>query len=184
MQKKIGDFLLDLGVLTEKQVGEIVRYARSTGTRFGEAAVRLGLLRNDVPLRPYGLSYKIDFFHVNPKYFPVATRDLMPVEMIVRYGALPLGFKTKAKFLSSEKHINVGFLDPTQKESLTSVEAAIRTLDPSFAGMKIYLILADEFIEVLRSTYGLDEGHLQERFHSVMNRTLKNYLSSQTVGPS
>jgi len=183
--KKIGEFLRDLGVLTDEQVNEILRHSKSTGLRFGESAIKLGILRNDAQIKTFGSSFAVDFFHLEPDYFPAPTRDILPIESIIKYGALPLGVKSRRKFFSERKRLNVGFLDPTRKDSIAAVEATAKAaLGPAYGGLKVYLVLADEFLEVLETVYGVSEERLKDKVALGMDQTLQSFLESVTVSPS
>jgi hypothetical protein len=185
MAKKIGEFLLDLGVLTEKQVGEILRYAKGTGMRFGEAAVRLGFLRNETPIKAFGSSFSVDFFHLKSEYFPQTTRDFLPPEMVMRLGALPLGMKTVSKFFREKKYINIGILDPTRKAAIAEIETLAREkLGSDYGGMHVYLVLADQFVEILDSVYRVSEADLRSRPADQTDTTLREFLESIAINPS
>ncbi len=185
MAKRIGEFLVELGVLTEKQVTEVLRHAKATGLRFGEAAVHLGMLRTETAVPALDVSYDIDFFHLNPRYFPAITRELLPKETVLKYGMLPLGFKNHPGLLRQRKFLNLGFLDPTQKEKVQEGEKAARTAaGESCSGTKVYLVLADEFLDVLSSVYGVSEESLREKPFTEVDPSLMQFLESTAANPS
>ena len=114
MKKKlrIGEFLVSKKILTPQQVDRILEYSKMRGLRFGEAGLELGYLSREAFIQVFGPNFEVDFFHLNPNYFPELTKDLIPLEMVLRYGVLPLGFKSEFGFFRRRKHVNLGFLSP------------------------------------------------------------------------
>lgn len=186
MPKKIGQFLMEMGVLSEKQVVEIVKYAQASGVKFGEAAIRLGFLKSESPLPFPGLKARVDFFHLSPRYFPKSTQGLFPVEAMVEWGVLPLGYKRSSRFFRPTQDLNLGFLDPGNRLAAESAEKMARA-HPSlstFSSVRKYLILADEFISVLEEIYQFSEARLRSVPREKMEGTLYTYLAATHVSPS
>ncbi len=185
MSKKIGEFLIELGVLTEKQVGDVLRHARATGLRFGDAAVHLGMLKTETAVPALDVGYDIDFFHLNPRYFPQVTRNLLSPDALLKFGMLPLGYKMQPGLLRQRKVLNLGFLDPTRKDKVKEGEAEARAAaGETCSGTKVYLILADEFLDVLASVYGVSEDSLRSEKNIAVNPMLLQFLESTAVNPS
>jgi hypothetical protein len=162
-RRKIGDFFVERSVLTLEEKNHVLEYAHQSGKSFGEAGLELGLLKREEMIRVFGPSFEIDFFYLDPRYFPVVSRDALSVPEILRYGALPLGFKKVSGFLSRKRVANVGFLDPGNKESVSSVRNILRERlgKDGVSDIKIFLLLADQFMDVLRESYGQHRSQLQ-----------------------
>ncbi len=63
--------------------------------RFGDAAIDLQLLDPEDLAQVFGpRSMTADFFHLEPEYFPVATKDVFKVDELLKWGILPLGTKS------------------------------------------------------------------------------------------
>jgi hypothetical protein len=185
MPKKIGEFLLDLGVLTEKQVEDILRYAKGTGMRFGEAAVKMGVIQSDVPLRAYGTNPRVDFFNLKPEYLPDATRQLFTTDEIIRMGVLALGFKSTSGVFRMKKDLNIGLLDPSRKETIKETERlAKERMGKDYSGIHTYLVLADQFVDVLQTVYHLSETDIRERKTGTIDPILHAFLESMAINPS
>lgn len=178
MRKRIGEFLVEKGVLNPGQVDQVVEYAQRNGLRFGRAAVEMGLITDAQLIRIFGPRYTIDFFHLDPRYFPEATRDLLTPEQMIQYGAVPLGFKTGYRLFRSHKMLNMGFLNPARTEAITEVERAAKARlgENSFRGLKIFLVLSDQFLDVLEKVYGVSEADIRSRDASRVDDTLQMFL--------
>lgn len=180
MKKKlrIGEFLVSKKILTPQQAERILEYSKMRGLRFGEAGLELGFLSRESFIQVFGPSFEVDFFHLNPNYFPESTKDLIPIEMVLKYGALPLGFKTESRFFRRRKLINVGFLSPYRKNFLAEVEKFV--LDhregQTFEAVRIYLILADQFLKVLKKTYGISEDQIRKMNPETVDPTLLMFV--------
>src|SRR5579883_2363825 len=110
--KRIGEFLVEKKVLKPAEVEQILEYGRRENLRFGEAGVKLGLLTEDALVRVFGKNYRVDFFHLDGKFFPRQTSGILSLETILRYGVLPLGFKNEYGIFKRGRILNLGMLDP------------------------------------------------------------------------
>lgn len=178
-KKKIGDFFVEKKILTPEEKSHVLDYAHHNGKSFGEAGLELGLLTREDMIHVFGPSFEIDFFYLDPRYFPAATKDALTLQEILRYGALPLGFKRKSGFLSKKKTINVGFLDPGNEETVQAVRAALlgRFGGEGVTDIKIFLLLSDQYMDVLRMSYGKDHSYLQGCDPAALDPVLQLHLS-------
>jgi hypothetical protein len=180
-RKKMGEFLIELGVLTEQEVDTILKHSKTTGLRFTEAAVNLGLLKTNAPLRLVGSGISVDFFHLNPEYFPRGTKDIIPLDAILKYGVLPLGLKNKRGIFKSSIQLNLGFLNPKHKENVgRELETLAAKGNQSIHATKCYLVLVDEFLHVLDKVYGLNSEKLRaiSKDSRDLDETLKMFLEN------
>lgn len=158
MRKKIGTFLVEKGYLTQEQVREVRVYSEKTGKKFGDAALALGYITDEQLKEVFGDGFKTNFFHIDTKTFPRTTLDLFPVEEVVIYGCMPLGFKTEMDGPKELKVLNLGFLDPEDDRNTQGVLQLIK--EKSFGKNKPtsvdpYLLLPENFVEVICNVYGL-----------------------------
>src|ERR1700751_1048512 len=140
MQKRIGDFLVEKKVLTPAQVEQVLEYGRRENLRFGEAGMKLGLLTEDAMVRVFGKNYRVDFFHLDGKFFPRQTSPIIPLDTILQFGVLPLGFKNEYGLFKSGRILNLGMLDPGRKDALQAAETEARKHTESNR-TKVFLVL-------------------------------------------
>jgi hypothetical protein len=179
MRKRIGEYLVERGILLPDQVEQILAFGRTSGLRFGEAGMELGLLNRQAMIDAFGKSYLIDFFHLDSRYFPQVTRDLLPVEAIVRFGALPLGYKTVPGLFRSRKLLNLGLLDPARQDVVDAVTEVVRpVVGEALAGVKTYLVLASDFVPLVDKVFALSPAALAELPSEKVDPTLKMFLDS------
>jgi len=102
---------------------------------------------------------KHEIFHLKPEFFPKTTEEALPVEAVLKYGALLLGFKNTYRYLRPCRYLNIGCLDPRNKGALREIEQIARAhLKIDWNGTHVYQILNDEFIEILKSVYRVPES--------------------------
>jgi hypothetical protein len=172
MRKRIGDFLLDKGAITRNQVEEILKYSEKTGLRFGEAALELGFVTRERLVEIFGPHHEVDFFHLQPEYFPLHTRDALSLDIILKWGVLPLGFKAERKLFSTRRILNLGALDPKRPGLREACIAAC----PEAHGVRPYLVLGDQFVAILTQVYGVSPERLAGLREAEADPTLQLFL--------
>lgn len=186
MRKRIGEFLVEKGVIPESQVEAILKHGAREGLRFGDAALDLGIVSQDQMVSIFGPSYAIDFFHLDSQYFPATTRDALPLDFVLKHGVLPLGMKTERKLFRLRKQLNLGFLDPARADAKAIAAEALRlassrlgTESAALSGTTAFLVLPDQFIEVLAGAYGAGEEDLAARDPVLLDPLLSMFLGKK-----
>ena len=168
MAKRIGEFFVEKGVLDEKQVELVLEHSRASGLRFGDAALQLGVVTREQMIQLFGPNFRVDFFNLDPKFYPRNTADLLKAEEILELGALPLGVKTESSFFRRRRCLNIGMLDPSRKEAVERAFALAKSRKgaevdgATLAEPKVFLVLADQYLAVLRSVYGVADSGVAE----------------------
>jgi hypothetical protein len=177
VHKRIGEFLLEKKAITEPQLKEILEYSSKTGKRLGDAALEMGILTPEKMIRLFGRSFRVDFFSLQPEFFPRETRDLLTREQILRYGALPLGYKSERRwFFRRDRRLNVGMLNPDRADAFLEVDAIARE-----AGrVKIYLVLPGDFLRVAEKVYGIGEAEILTRKPGELDPVLSLFLQRES----
>jgi hypothetical protein len=180
MRKRIGEFLVEKGLLSASQVSQILEHSQKTGLRFGEAGIELGFLTRDKLVQVFGPGYSFDFFHVDVRYFPKATQDLLPVDLMLKRGVLPLGSKAERSWFRTRQVLNLGMLDPGGPAAAKAIEevrqAAQGKLGPGTLTVRPFLVLADQFIEVMGQVYGMTETRIRDQAAGHLEPTLAMFV--------
>lgn len=171
--KRIGDFLVERGILTRADVEQIAEYGKREGRRFGEAGMELGLLSEEQLVRLFGKNFRVNFFNLDPRFFPRQTNALLSVDTIIRHGVLPLGFKRGGYSLfRASRTFNLGMLDPASRESQKTAEEEVRKNGENFQRTQVFLVLADQFLDVLSSVFDVKMKDLLQRPPESVDGTL------------
>ncbi len=163
-RKRIGEFLIEKGLITHDDADRIAEYALKLHLRFGEAAVHLGYIQESDFEQALGPQFGVDFFHLDPTRFPSSTQGLFAAAMMLKYGVLPLGVKTERSFFRKRLIVNVGMLDPGNRPGLLEAETIARAKlgQSGFSGLKVFLVMTDQFLTVLKTNYGLTGDELRQ----------------------
>ena len=98
---------------------------------------------------------------------------------MIRWGALPLGFKKEyGLFRRGGQTLNVGLLDPGRRDALADIEKAVRAQIPGQRS-KVFLVLADQFLDVLDKVYGVSRAALLRRPEEQLDPTLRLFLTEE-----
>ncbi|GAB4228561.1 MAG: hypothetical protein OHK0028_02240 [Deltaproteobacteria bacterium] len=111
---KIGEILVETGILKEEQLSDALRSQNQLGGTLGENLIRLGFLTEEELLQ--ALSEQLGLQHVNLSKveIPAAVQRLVKMETVRMRRLLPIGFEGK--------RLVVGMVDPTDLSALTEVE--------------------------------------------------------------
>lgn len=172
-RKKIGDVMVEKGLIRREWVDEVLEFSKKQNMLFGESAVALGLITEQDLRRVLLQPYKNEtFFHIDPAYYPRVTQDLFPVEQMVKYGILPLGFKSEFHWFKTRQRLNLGMLNPKRSEALEWVRNQAETVK----AFKTFQILPDEFLLTLEQHYGVRKEELRTQAVDTLDENLTLYL--------
>jgi type IV pilus assembly protein PilB len=88
----IGDVVVDLGFATREKVEEAVEMARSQGKPTGQVLVEQEILRHDQLARVVAERYGLDHVDLSVYELDMGAVNLLDMEAIRRYQAVPVGF--------------------------------------------------------------------------------------------
>lgn len=176
MKKRIGALFVERGLLTRTQVDEVLFHSQKTGLRFGDAALDLGLVNKHDISRLFGAGHRVDFFYLDPRYFPETTRDIFSLETLIQNGILPLGIKTERKWFKKTATLNVGMLSPDQKPILETIEKLAREKNPQINAVRPYLIIPEQFMTILETVYNASQDVIKTLASKSNNNSLKSLI--------
>lgn len=177
MQKKIGEFLAEKGLIHFNQIPLILEHSKRTGLRFGESAIDLGFLKPEKLIQVFGANNKVDFFYIKSEYFPKATQSLFTQDEMILYGVLPLGIKIQKNFFKTKKILNLGFLNPGDVQKLEKVKKIIHSRNPEFNEFRDFLIISDHFLEIIEKIYSVSASELFKKKKNEIDSVLHMKLS-------
>ncbi len=88
----IGDVVVDLGFATREKVEEAVELARAQRKPTGQVLVEQGILRHDQLARVVADRYGLDYIDLSVYELDMGAVNLIDMEAIRRYQAVPVGF--------------------------------------------------------------------------------------------
>ena len=172
-RKKIGEFMMEKGLIHRDWIIPILEHSKSNGLRFGEAAVALGYVSEkdlrQVLLQPFG-NQKV--FHLDPNFITSVTADLVPLDAMVRLGIIPLGFKNEFHWFKTRRRLNMGVLNENRREVMDWTASHL----PNVKAFKTFQILPDEFLQTLELCYGIERSSLLDLGPEQIDVNLALYL--------
>ena len=142
--------------------------------------MKLGLLSEDAMVGVFGKNYRADFFHLDAKFYQPQMSKILKPETILRFGVLPLGFKSEYGLFKSGRIMNLGMLDPGRKDSLKAAEDEARANKAESSRTKVFLVLAEQFLDVLQTVYGISRAEIAKRSPEEVEPTLLMFLEERS----
>ncbi len=111
---RLGQMLVDAGLLKAEQLAEGMKAAEAAGLKLGEYLCSKGLIREDQLVELLARQLKVSRY--DPEQFPINMEmaNLIPVEVAQRHSIVPLGRQDGA--------LAVGMNDPTDINAMDTVE--------------------------------------------------------------
>lgn len=151
-RKRIGDHLVEKGLIRREWDSVIVEYGKLNGLKFGEAAVELDLISSgelrQALIYPFG---KERFFDLRKLEMAPEALKLFSVADMIRHGVVPLGFHRPALKLF-RRVLRVGVLRPVSLETKKWLEAHYKNLGP----FEWVDILGDQLLEFWKNHNHVD----------------------------
>lgn len=176
-RKRIGDFLVERGMLREESIDQILEHCEAKQLRFGEAALELGLISAEELKEALATPYHREIvFHLESRYFPLDTKEVIPLDRMIEFGVLPLGKKKITKWFTNKLQLNVGTLSPENPTFedwwLTRPEEEREAYELEF-----FQVLPGPFLEVLKDHYGTTESSIKSALNtSRVSEVLRDYI--------
>ncbi len=114
-QKKLGEILIDGGLLTQEQLRQALVSKRNTKLKLGEFLVRQGILRESQLIDFLSEQLKIEKYHPEKYPLDLSLANVIPADIAQKHQVVPL--MRKANLLT------IGVTDPLDIRALDTVEA-------------------------------------------------------------
>lgn len=150
-RRKLGDTLLEAGVVTAEALNEALALAQRTGIRIGQALIHLRYIDEAQLVAFLSAQQGVPFFRHDLHSFNPDAARLLPEELTRRHHALPI--------TADEHHVTVAMLDPLDASARQQLSAALgRPIIPAITTVRdleqaFEAVYQDEYTH--RSTRGL-----------------------------
>lgn len=140
-RRKIGELLVDSGVITSETLQLALDEQRRWGGPLGRVMVDRGLLTEDALVTALGQQFRIPVADLQTLSVPQEVLDLIPPDLAFEHGVIPVRVERKSLDLAMSDPTDLGVVDEIQMRTQLDVnpvlagprgiEAAIRRLYPS-----------------------------------------------------
>lgn len=143
-RKRLGEMLVESGLLTEEKLKEALTEQKKAGLKLGQYLTRQGVVNEQQVIDLLSRQLKIQKYH--PDNFPldISLIQLIPIEVAQKYQIAPL--KKKGRLLT------IAMVDPLDINSLDSIEVLTNCeVEPVVCSER-------EVNQIINSLYGLQAG--------------------------
>ncbi|SHJ68569.1 type IV pilus assembly protein PilB [Anaerobranca californiensis DSM 14826] len=143
-RKRLGDLLVENGIITGEQLAEALNYQKQNGKRLGDALVQLGLLTYEQLIEV--LEFQLGIPHINLYKFHLdeKTINLISSDTAKRFSVVPLKLQNGRLTLAMADPLDVVAIDEISRTTGYEIEPVIAT--------------PDEIQRVLDHHYGIKES--------------------------
>ncbi len=157
-RKRLGEMLIEAGLLTEEQLHQALNGQRGTGLKLGQYLSQEGTVREDQIIDQISKQLKIEKY--DPKEYPIdqGLTELIPFDLAQKHQMIPL--KKKRHLLT------VAMADPMDINAIDSVEV--------FTNLEVIPVVCSEkeIAQLITLTYGTQTGGLQQILNGVEELTV------------
>ncbi len=148
IRKKLGEMLMETGLLTEGQLSQALVGQKGTGLKLGQYLIREGMVREDQIIHQISKQLKIEKYATEKYPVDQALAGLIPYGMALKYQIVPL--KKKMHLLT------VAMADPMDINAIDSAEV--------LTNMEVLPVVCSEkeINQLITLTYGTQAGGLQQ----------------------
>jgi type IV pilus assembly protein PilB len=164
----IGDVVVDLGFASRERVEEAVEIARAQRKPTGQILVEQGILRHDQLARVVADRYGLDYIDLSVYELDMGAVNLIDMEAIRRYQAVPVGFLEDGTLL-------LAMADPTNVLTVDDIAMLTgRRVRSASASIEDLNILITRLSRVEQSVEAIVEDESQPEAEFVMDETDKD----------
>jgi hypothetical protein len=167
-KRKLGELLIDMGLVQAKQLEKAMEMQKQTGHKLGTCLIRLGFVSEKALVEALTSRTEIRSYVIGQQEIPLSVRSLIPVKKAFEWEVIPLRSKTE----NSKKYLTLGMTDPSNVDTIREVQFLTNhTVIPVFVGLedlqKAYERLYGTRMELIR----MDSAQAKERAKEKLAQT-------------
>lgn len=129
VKKKLGDLLVDVGMISAEQLDKAITIQKQSGKRLGEVLIEMGFITNDDMIQV--LEFQLGIPHVNLEKYEIDKEVCLkiPESIARRHGLIPIAADNGILKLAMSDPLNVFAIDDVRIFSGMEVQPVIASLD-------------------------------------------------------
>lgn len=132
-KRKLGELLIELGVITPEQLQEAMEYQRASGHKLGTCLMALGFVDEKDLIPVLTSKTELQSYMIGSQDIPLNVRSLIPVKKAFEWEVIPI----KVTVENGRKYLMLGMTDPSNAEVTVEVQFLTNhTVIPVFVGLK------------------------------------------------
>jgi type IV pilus assembly protein PilB len=110
-QQKLGEILVEWGIISTREIAKALEHAKSKGMRIGEALVDLKLCSETNVYKALARQFNMEYIDLEKSSVPPNAVNLIPDDIMKKYLVLPLGMEGGKVRLAIHDPLNLEMLD-------------------------------------------------------------------------
>src|SRR5580700_9189781 len=110
-QKKLGEILIEWGIITQKEVTKALEHAKAKNLRIGEALVALNLCGEVNVYKALAQQHNMEYFDLDKSAVPANAGTMIPEELMRKHLILPLAVENGRMRLAIHDPLDLEMLD-------------------------------------------------------------------------
>lgn len=145
---RIGDLLLDRGLITQEQIGEALAYQKDKGHKklLGEVLIELEFVTEEQVMESLADAYDVPFAHISPRVADPKIIEVLPREFIESNHVLPLFLVHKKLTIALHEPTNVFLIEEVARLTGFSVQIVVATLKDIRSTLEVHLPQTNVFV--------------------------------------
>jgi type IV pilus assembly protein PilB len=159
-RRKLGEILYKSGLIDKQALVDALKTSQKNNKRLGETLVELGLVSEDDVSRAIAHQFDLDFVDIDKHSISQNTLQLIPEEIIQKYGVLPLG--------KENGRLRIAISDPLDLDTLDMLRFRLNSeIECSIASPGKIRAFIDRKIDEVRSSIDATAAELAEEGHTI-----------------
>lgn len=105
-RKKLGDLLIEAGILSEEQLNEALEIQKQTGSRLGSILIDNNFVSEDQIMEVLEFQLGIPFIDLNNITISNDVRHLIPYQLVLRHSVVPVKLELNLLYVAMEDPLN------------------------------------------------------------------------------
>lgn len=127
MKKRLGEMLVDAGFLTSDKLNECILEQKKSGLKLGQFLVRQGLVSERQIVELVSAQLRIDTYDSNRYPLDVSLSEVLPQDVAKKYRVVPVRRKGNLLTIAMDDPMDISAVDAIEIYSNLEVEAVIAT---------------------------------------------------------
>lgn len=170
-RKRLGDLLLESGIITNEQLEKALSVQKKTGERLGKVLINLGYVTEESMIEVLEFQLGVPHYNLHDMTISREIAATIPGSLAERYSVIPIKVENKK--------ITLAMVDPTNFFALDDVRLA--------SGMEVEPVIAaeNEILRAIQQSYGVSEvmEKAVSKLHKLEDATTANEVQAAEDAP-
>ena len=150
-RKKLGELLINAGLLTDEQLNQALAYQHRHGGRLGTILLKMGFVTEEAMIKMLGSQMGIEYIELGDIVIDQAVVKTVPEQMARRYQVLPLYKKERTLTLAMVDPLNVFAIDAVRQATGLEVQPVVSREHEVLKAINRYYSITSSMERVVKS---------------------------------